>query len=384
MLESPDPEARSSSCWLLGALGSHEEIISAVLELKPYMWLVSLLRRVQVLRHNSFFLSCFSDKDSSVIARAIYALCQIARWSDGAQAIVDARALDGMLAFLESSSSDIRKWTCELVGRLVEHESTVQAILGLQPCAQLLSVLQDEDAQVTEWATYALSQISLWSDGAQAMGDAKALDRVLILLESQRPRTRERACELVGRLTFHKSTAPTIMELQACGQLVCLLSDDDPRVILRATHALAQFAVWVDCAQMIVDAQALDHVLRLLKCLGQNVRKWACKLVGRLASHEPTVRAISESNVSAVLLSLLCEPAIRSSAIFALGAISGWPDGVAALADIDAFKELQELINSELLDSDTRDQTCRILDNLARYKAVGDWSGRGGKLRIVS
>jgi hypothetical protein len=67
-------------------------------------------------------------------------LSQIARWRDGAQAIVDAKALDHVLWFLKSLNPDIRKGTCELMGRLAEHESTAPAILELNPCAQLASL----------------------------------------------------------------------------------------------------------------------------------------------------------------------------------------------------------------------------------------------------
>jgi vesicle coat complex subunit len=62
------------------------------------------------------------------------------------------------------------------------------------------------------------------------------------------------------------------------------------------------------------------------------------------------------------------DPEVISSAIFSLGAISEWPDGVAALAAIQVFEELQELDHS--LDVMTRIRTCPILSRLARYNAI--------------
>jgi len=59
--------------WLAG----HDSVAPAVLKLNVCVLLVSLLR----------------DKDFQVLHAATYALSQIARWLDGAQAILDAKAL---------------------------------------------------------------------------------------------------------------------------------------------------------------------------------------------------------------------------------------------------------------------------------------------------
>jgi hypothetical protein len=56
-------------------------------------------------------------------------------------------------------------------------------------------------------------------------------------------------------------------------------------------------------------------------------------------------------------------------AIDALHAISRWPAGVAALADIDAFEELQELVREETYDADRTQMLRAILDDISRYKA---------------
>jgi len=88
------------------------------------------------------FSFSISDEDPRVIEGATYALSQIARWSDGAQAIVEAKALDYVLMLLESQRPTIREWTCELLGRLVCHESSVPMVLELQACVRLVCLLE--------------------------------------------------------------------------------------------------------------------------------------------------------------------------------------------------------------------------------------------------
>jgi ribosomal protein L10 len=56
------------------------------------------------------------------------------------------------------------------------------------------------------------------------------------------------------------------------------------------------------------------------------------------------------------------------SVIDALHAISQWPEGVAALADLDVFEELQQVAKKETHADDTQ-KLHTILDNIAQYKA---------------
>jgi hypothetical protein len=73
---------------------------------------------------------------------ATYALTQISRSLDGAQAIVDARSPHHVSALLESSSAKVRKCGCMLVGRLAVHEPTAPAVLQLYPFRQLVNFLR--------------------------------------------------------------------------------------------------------------------------------------------------------------------------------------------------------------------------------------------------
>jgi hypothetical protein len=69
-------------------------------------------------------------------------LATIARWSEGAQAIVDAKAQDHILKLLKSQSLRVAGGTCLLVVELAGHELTVPAILELDLLNLLVFLLQ--------------------------------------------------------------------------------------------------------------------------------------------------------------------------------------------------------------------------------------------------
>ncbi|KAJ7712827.1 armadillo-type protein [Mycena olivaceomarginata] len=240
LLKSPNPETQKWACELMGNLAFHESTALAMLKLNPSTQLVSLLG-------------------------------WIARWVDGAKAVVDARAPDHVLLLLKSPNPDTRRWACELTGNLALHESTVPAVLKLKPCVRLVSLLGNESC--TEVAVYALSQIAQWPDGAKAVVDAKALDHILTLLQSFDPCTREWACELTGNLALHESTAPTILQLNIPARLVSLLGDQDS-VVYRAAYALSQIAQRRDGTKAVFDAKVLDRGLPLLKSPNSFARGW--------------------------------------------------------------------------------------------------------------
>ncbi|KAJ7355699.1 hypothetical protein DFH08DRAFT_506146 [Mycena albidolilacea] len=128
----------------MGTLAGHEFIVPTILELEPCVPLVYLL----------------CDEDSRAISGATYALSQIARWPDGAHAILTANVLDHVLVLLESPSPTVRICTCEMVARLGEHEITAPAVLEFQPSARLVSFrLPGEPIGMTTtseiWAPYA-------------------------------------------------------------------------------------------------------------------------------------------------------------------------------------------------------------------------------------
>ena len=62
---------------------------------------------------------------------AIFALCQVSKLPSGAQAVVDAKALDLVTQLLGSSDSYTREQTSFMLGNLTKHESTSQAVLAV-------------------------------------------------------------------------------------------------------------------------------------------------------------------------------------------------------------------------------------------------------------
>ncbi|KAF7356894.1 hypothetical protein MVEN_01025200 [Mycena venus] len=134
MLGSPDPRPRSWSCSLLGRLASHESTAPAILELKPCVQLTAFLH----------------DDNLDVVREAMYALAQIARRIEGAQAIVEAKALERILKLLESPNPDIRGWTSQLVGRLASHDATAPAVYKLDASVQFASLLREEDSDLCQ------------------------------------------------------------------------------------------------------------------------------------------------------------------------------------------------------------------------------------------
>ncbi|KAJ7705659.1 armadillo-type protein [Mycena olivaceomarginata] len=239
LLKSPNLDTRRWACGL--ALALHAFTAPGILKVNPSMQLVSLL-----------------DDEDFLVYQATYALSQIARWEEGAQGVVDAKALDHVLTLLKSPNPDTRRCACELAGHLALHESTASAISKLNPSVQLVSLLGE-----TYCATYALSRIARWEEGAEGVVDALALYYVSALLKSPNLDTRRCACELVGHLALHESTELAISKLNPSVQLVSLLGDQDS--FSHATYALAQIARWEKGAQGVVDAKALDHVLALLE-----------------------------------------------------------------------------------------------------------------------
>ena len=75
-----------------------------------------------------------SDRNDDVIDWATYALATIARWLEGAQAMVDAKVQDHILKLLKSYLFV----TCWLVEELAGHEPIVPAILELNILKQLV------------------------------------------------------------------------------------------------------------------------------------------------------------------------------------------------------------------------------------------------------
>jgi hypothetical protein len=115
-----------------------------------------------------------------------------------------------------------------------------------------------------------------------------------------------------------------------------------------------------------------------------------------LAGHKPTVPAILELNLLKQLVVLagwvigsdtlscrklnvetLCSRDPDLLAIYALHAISQWPQGVAALADTEVFEKLRRLAKEET-SVDLTQELRTLLDNITQYKTGNPDSAHEG------
>ncbi|KAF7360360.1 hypothetical protein MVEN_00765700 [Mycena venus] len=429
-LWSPDPGARTASCILLGNLATHESTTQAIVELKPCQRLVSLvgeadfelsrsatyalfriaqrLEGVQAIIELSVLervlgllesphgvvrkstcdliknLACYECAvpailESKACARlgsllrdqvslsATSALSSIAQRLEGAPAIV-AKMLDHFLELLESPSSDAKRWTCILLGKLVRHESIMLAILESKACVRLASLLHDQE--VFWSAANTLSSIAESPDGAEAIVEAKVLDDVLELLQSSTPKIRIWTCDLIGRLARHDSasTVRTIFESKACARLVSLSSDKDSEVYWSIRDALSSIVQRLEGASCI-DAQVLNHVLDLLESPSIEIRRWACFLLGRVVGRESTVPAILLETKSCMrLASLLDDQEVFSSATSALSSIAERPNGAQAVVEAKVLDYVLESLESSSLRA--RRWTCNFVAKLASHEST--------------
>jgi hypothetical protein len=88
-----------------------------------------------------FSVSEIRDENPTFVVPALLALSWVVGGIDGAKAAVDAKVPDYLVELLQSPSSGVRNWSCQLIGRLVYHQSIALAILGVIPWERLVSFL---------------------------------------------------------------------------------------------------------------------------------------------------------------------------------------------------------------------------------------------------
>ncbi|KAF7360380.1 hypothetical protein MVEN_00767800 [Mycena venus] len=119
LLESPRWAVRGRACDLVEKLAQHDLTLPAILKSKARVMLVSLL----------------GDEHPEVVRSAQNASSCIAQRLEDAPA-VDGKTLDHILALLESSNPDVRRWAFDLVGGLAE--SSLPALLEPRACLRHL------------------------------------------------------------------------------------------------------------------------------------------------------------------------------------------------------------------------------------------------------
>ncbi|KAJ7161903.1 armadillo-type protein [Mycena crocata] len=348
-------DAKQWACFMLGKFARHESTVGAVLAVKPCTGLNTLLRYADLL----------------VVDAAIYALSEFASDPSGAQAVVDANALDLVHKLLQSPHNGVRKWACWTVGKLAGHKSTVAAVLVAEPYSSLVTLLRDTDIPVVEGAIYALSQFASYSNAAQAVVDANALDPIHELLVSHHGQIRRSACWTLGRLGSHKSAVGVVLAGGLCAGLVPLLRDTDILVVEGAIYAFAQFAQDRTGAKAVVHGNVLDFIHELLQSPYGGVRRWACWMLGRLASHDSTVRATLTVKPCARLSQLSAAGTAMSTsrvaAFFALCQLSNYQDGIKAILGTDStvLDCVQQSLRSP--NFEMQRYACIIIGRLVRY-----------------
>ncbi|KAJ7754809.1 armadillo-type protein [Mycena metata] len=270
LLASSYTEIRRCTCRLVGRLASHKSIVPVLLQAHPLM-----------------VTPYISEQPDHVIEEAIIALSQIAQWTEGATAVIDANLPDYIRELLASPNTKIRRCTHWLVGRLASHKSIAPVLLQVHPCVPLVSFLRVKpDYYSKEGIIFALAQIAQWPDGAVAVVDATMLDYVPELLESWNSFICRATCWLVGSLASYDSTARVVLQFNPSKLLSALLHGEPDAVIGMAIYALGQIARWPKGAQQTVDAGAPDSVVGLLKSSRRDVADHTCDLLRNLALHE--------------------------------------------------------------------------------------------------
>ncbi|KAF7360382.1 hypothetical protein MVEN_00768000 [Mycena venus] len=350
LFESSCSSVRFWTCTIIKVVVHHESILPAVLELKVFVRLLSLLH----------------DRCPEVVQPATQALSRIAEKLEGAQAIIELKALDDISALLESLCSKVQQQTCILIRMLVHHKSILLTVLESKAFVRLLSLLHNEHPEVVQAATKAVSQIAEKLEGAQAK--AKVLDNVSELIKSSCLSAPHRACTLIEVLIYHESLLPAVLELKAFAQLLSLLHDEHPEVVQLATKVVSQIAEKLEGAQ--AKAKVLDNVSELIKSSCLSAPHRACTLIEVVIHHESILPAVLESKAFAQLLSLLHNehPEVVESATKALSQIAKKLEGAQAIVKAKALDNVSELFESSC--SSVRFWTYTLIEALVHHESI--------------
>ncbi|KAJ7604218.1 armadillo-type protein [Roridomyces roridus] len=153
LLDSSDFWVRLDTCGLIAELASNEIALSKLLAADLLPEIVKLLRR-------------WDEPELKV--EALAALCQIARWKLGADAICEnAAALEYVVIDgLDSPNTDVQSKSCRLIEGLSSHETVLSQVLSAGPLPKIVQLLRGE-IEIEALAVFC--QISSWKLGAEAI-----------------------------------------------------------------------------------------------------------------------------------------------------------------------------------------------------------------------
>ncbi|KAJ7034828.1 armadillo-type protein [Mycena alexandri] len=356
LLDSTNGVVRLWTSWIIAELASQSSTRGAVVAVKPCPRLVALLS---------------DDHLRGFVDRLCFALSQISRDSDGARAVIEARALETVLSLLKSPEVGVRRWSSQILGELAVHPSTREAVLAVQPCAHLAALLGDRDLDDIEGACFALSQISRDLDGARGVLEAGALDLLQQLLKSPEAGVKWTS-EILFRLALHRSRRGAVVAAQPYPPLVALLSDDNVGVVQSASDALSQISRELDSASTIAEAGAPATVERshLRQSQYKKIRGYACWTLGWVVSHPSTRQAVVAIQPCARLVALLGDTNLDviTGACFALSQISNDLDSAKTIVKAGALNFVPDLIQSP--EAIVRKYMCLLLARLAHHNRV--------------
>ncbi|KAJ7767796.1 armadillo-type protein [Mycena metata] len=351
-LDSTNVVVRSEASWIFGWVAFHSSTREAVLAVRPYGRLVTLL----------------GDRNVAVVTSACRALAEISRDVNGARAVVDAGVLEIVEQLLESPEAGVRRWTSELLAQLAVRPSTRRTVVAVHPCAQLVALLRDRSVTVVTSACCALAKISRGMNGARAVVDAGVLEIVGQLLKSPDAGVQRWTSRILGHLASHPSTRGLVVAVQPCAQLVALLGGGDEDVVEAGCHALWQISLDLDGAIAVVKAEALELLKQMLKSLlSTEVRQSACWTLGVIASHWSTRGAVVALQSCAQLVALLGDgnEDVVEGACYALSQISLDLNGTRAIVEAGGLELLEQMLQSPY--TEIRKDACLTLACLAYH-----------------
>ncbi|KAJ6566555.1 armadillo-type protein [Mycena capillaripes] len=142
-LEASDAQVRAAMCYMLGNIIFHQSTQIAAMDLKLCQWMVALL----------------SDDSMQVRSGAMYALSRISYWPDGAQHVLNTRAVEYADDMLASVDSALQINTCRLLENLAMHEATAWAVSKFNLSQRLEYLLDHPDSAVRGAAKSACRRI---------------------------------------------------------------------------------------------------------------------------------------------------------------------------------------------------------------------------------
>ncbi|KAJ7203340.1 armadillo-type protein [Mycena pura] len=220
---------------------------------------------------------------------------------------------------------------------------------------------------------FALSEITWWPVGAKAATDAQVLRDIVYLSRSKDGNTRSWACVTLGHLAIHRSTCNAVFALNPCAQLVSGLTDSDVDTRCAAIYALSQISRRVEGARAVVHVNALECTRDFLHSADAKTRRWTCKLLGNIASHQSLFIAVltirpAYASVWLVALSDDRDIGVSRAAIRTLSELSYWPEGAEAAVRAKALKHATHTLHST--DAKTRRWTCTLIGRLAKHPST--------------